>query len=214
MPEHQWSNDSLTSFNALFATAVTKNINIFCATGDKGSYNGGETLSVNFPASSPNVIACGGTRVDSNGYSIKEESVWNNFPTNPNTKSATGGGISKVFSKPLYQKNIQSNTNMRCVPDIASNADPKTGYLIFISGGYGIIGGTRCVPPMMAGLTARINEAKGKNIGFINNKLYTTNVCSLIKKGNNGAYTANADGSYSLTCGLGRINGKQAVKLF
>jgi len=212
MSENIWSSENLTSFDNLFASAVSKGINIFCAAGDKGSNNGSTVPNINFPASSPNVIACGGTRVESTGYSIKEETVWNNFPTDVNTKSATSGGISKIFNKPSYQNKVQMNINYRCVPDISANADPKTGYLIFVNGGFGIIGGTRCVVPMMAALTALINESKGKNIGFINNKIYDTNVCMPIKRGNNGAYKANTDGSYSLTCGLGRINGKVAAK--
>jgi len=212
--EKLWPLETLTTLNNLFASAVAKGINIFCASGNKGSNNEDTEPNIIFPASSPNVIACGGTRVDSGGYNIRNETVWNNFPNNPNTKSATGGGISKIFSKLPYQNNVQTNTNMRCVPDLSANADPKTGYLIFINGGYGICGGTSCVSPLMAGLTARLNEAKKQNIGFINNKLYNNNVCAPIKSGNNGAYSANSDGSYSLTCGLGRIIAKTALKKF
>lgn len=212
--ENIWPLETLTSLNNLFASAVAKGINIFCASGNEGSNNKGPEPNAVFPASSPNVIACGGTRVDSGGYNIRSETVWNNFPNDPSTKSATGGGISKIFPKLPYQNNVQTDTNMRCVPDISANADPKTGYLIFINGAYGICGGTSCVAPLMAGLTARMNEAKGSNIGFMNNKLYSNNVCALIKSGNNGAYSANPDGSYSLTCGLGRIIAKTALKKF
>lgn len=209
--ENLWPLDVINSFNGLLATAAAKGINVFCASGDQGSNNGQNVPVTDFPASSPHVIACGGTRVDSNGSSIRDETVWNNYPKNPNTNSATGGGISKIFSKLAYQNNVQTNTNMRCVPDISANADPKTGYLIFINNGYGICGGTSCVAPLMAGLTARLNEKNKSSIGFLNNKLYTNDVCALIKKGNNGAYSANKDGSYSLTCGLGRINGAIAI---
>jgi len=212
MAEKTWSQENLVSFNDLFASAVSKGINIFCAAGDQGSNNGGNEPSVNFPASSPNVIACGGTRVTSDGYKILEETVWNNYPTNTNTKSATSGGTSIIFYKPIYQNKIQNGTSYRCVPDISANADPKSGFLIFVNGGYGIIGGTRCVAPMMAALIALLNEAKGKNIGFINTKIYDTNICVPIKNGNNGIYKANKNGSYSLTCGLGRVSGKLALQ--
>ena len=88
---------------------------------------------VDFPASSPYVLSCGGTKlsVDNNGKIISEV-VWHE-----SNNSATGGGVSEVFPKPAYQNNAMIPTSVnsgfkgRGVPDIAAVADrrPKTPAL-------------------------------------------------------------------------------------
>ena len=146
--ESSWSPTDLTNFNSLFQTASEKGVTVFAAAGDNGASDGGRGLNVDFPGSSPYVVSCGGTSIQTNGNQIIQETVWNNNPT----QSSTGGGISTVFSKPAYQNSIASlkSINFRCVPDISGNADPNTGYIIYINGQAGQVGGTSAVAPLWA----------------------------------------------------------------
>jgi kumamolisin len=193
-----WGSSYLNIFNSLYAYAVQKGINIIAASGDYGSSDGLNGLNVDSPASSPNVVACGGTSLDSNGISVQNEVVW----------PGSGGGYSSVFAKPIYQNNNQLVTNFRCVPDISVCANPYTGYLIYMDGYWYIVGGTSCGVPLVAGLLARVNQYKGGNgCGFINTKLYLNKPVALITSGSNGAYSAFSDGRYNLCTGLGRLNG-------
>jgi len=201
-PESYWSVSTLNSYNSLFATAARRGINVFCAAGDNGSTDGvvDSYQHVDFPSSSPNVIACGGTKLVSDGTTITSETVWNN-----NNGQATGGGFSSLFNKPTYQNGISSIQSKRGVPDVAGNADPVTGYNILMNNTSYVVGGTSAVAPLWAGLTARLNQSKGASIGFANPGLYTKKPCTDITVGNNGAYTAAV--GWDACTGLGSPNG-------
>ena len=156
------------------------------ASGDDGSSDGAPGNNVDFPASSPWVLACGGTTLTANtGRTlITNEVVWNN-----NT-GGTGGGVSLVFSKPAYQ--TTTNIIRRGVPDVAGNADPNTGYILYHNGEYVVVGGTSAVSPLWAGLIGRIYQnIAPSTINLIQTKLYATQgVCRDITIGNNGAFGA------------------------
>lgn len=201
-PESYWPLSTLNSYNSLFATATSKGINVFCAAGDNGSTDGvvDSYQHVDFPSSSPNVIACGGTKLVSDGTTITSETVWNN-----NNGTATGGGFSSLFNKPTYQNGIASIQSKRGVPDVAGNADPVTGYRVLMNNAYVVVGGTSAVAPLWAGLTARLNQSKGASIGFANPGLYSKKPCTDITVGNNGAYTAAV--GWDPCTGLGSPNG-------
>jgi kumamolisin len=203
--EKSWSSTELTTYNNLLATAVSKNINIFVAAGDSGSSDGAHGLNVDFPGSSPNVICCGGTTLISNGTTIENETVWNN------SYGSSGGGISNTFAKPSYQNSIPINTNKRCVPDVVANADPNTGYTIYMNNTYYTIAGTSAVAPLMAGLMALVNQNHNSPMPFINNAIYLNKPCIPITSGNNGAYVADPTGKYNCASGNGRINGLLAL---
>jgi kumamolisin len=196
-PENTWSSSDLKSYNNLFALAVSKNINVFCASGDNGSSDGEPGLNVDFPASSPNVVGCGGTTLNATFKTINSEITW----------SGSGGGYSSVFSRPSYQNNIVTNKN-RGVPDVAGNADPNTGYIIYIYGTYTVIGGTSAVSPLYSGLTALLNQSLKSNSSFLNNYIYTNanTFCSDIILGNNGDYKATV--GWDACTGNGRIKGE------
>ncbi|HLX54712.1 MAG TPA: hypothetical protein VKR58_12255, partial [Aquella sp.] len=126
-----------------------------------------------------------------------------------NGGGAGGGGISTVFNKPSYQNGISAIKTKRGVPDIAANASPYTGYQIYMEGQFSSVGGTSCVAPLMAGLLARVNEAHGKSVGFINPQLYHNKPCVDITVGNNNGYQAGI--GYDFCTGLGRIRGELAI---
>jgi kumamolisin len=194
-----YSTSVLQSFDQLFQAAAVMGITVLVAAGDNGSGDGvqGDANHVDFPASSPNVTACGGTRLVASGQSIQSETVWNDGAQG----GATGGGISTVFPVPSYQQGLSalltSNTKValtgRGVPDIAADADPMTGYEVQVDGQTLPIGGTSAVAPLLAGLVALFNQELGKPLGFWNPLLYPaigTAAVRDITQGNNGAYAA------------------------
>ncbi len=126
-PEANWSSNALSSYNNLFQIASTKNITILAASGDNGSSDGLSGNNVDFPSSSPWVLACGGTTLQTiNNTSISSETTW----------TGSGGGASKTFTRPSYQNNLPPNVlsiigNKRGSPDICGDADPNTGYVLY-----------------------------------------------------------------------------------
>jgi hypothetical protein len=165
------SNDirDLVATKNLLASATKNGLNVCVASGDYGSTNGTTVLTVDFPSSCPYVTAVGGTTLvcKNNVYdSATSEIVWNDGVVNGKLVS-TGGGISKIFYKPSYQSKI--NSSFRNVPDIALDADPDTGVLLFINGSNNryVIGGTSLSAPLFAGYLAAINVKK-----FVNPLLY------------------------------------------
>lgn len=174
LPELESNLSFMESMNLLFYEGYKNSINIFCASGDYGSSDGLSGLNVDFPASSPYVIGCGGTTIDIVNNKIVNETVW----------SGTGGGYSKFFGKPVYQ---DITGTARGVPDIAGNADPNTGYIIYMNGVFKMVGGTSAVAPLYAGLNAICSQPIG-TVPFMNGVtyLYRSEVCYDIVEGNNG----------------------------
>jgi kumamolisin len=199
-PEATWTTQSMQSFDQIAQEAALLGITITVASGDSGSSDGlndGKN-HVDFPASSPHVLACGGTRLVSANGAITSETVWNDGAQG----GATGGGYSITFACPAWQE-ITSQSG-RGVPDVAGNADPETGYNILVDGQQMVVGGTSAVAPLWAGLIALLNQKLQNRIGFINPSLYDMNQSTCfrdITQGNNGAYSA-APG-WDATTGLG-----------
>ena len=198
--EDGWTPQARTAFSDAMQDAAALGITVTAAAGDNGSSDGATDGSphVDFPASSPWALACGGTRLDGDPATgeIFAEVVWNNG----RRTSATGGGVSVIFPQPMWQSTagvpaIGANPG-RGVPDIAGNADPQTGYRVRVNGSDTVIGGTSAVSPLWAGLVARFAQALGTSPGFLQPALYrsgaTTGLAGFrdITSGNNGAYSA------------------------
>jgi kumamolisin len=218
--ESEWTAQTLNAFNQIFQDAVTLGKTIFVASGDNGSTDGvtdGQN-HVDFPASSPYVVGCGGTTLEAsaNGSAIESETVWNE---DAQGEGATGGGVSDVFPLPTYQANAnipapQNSNGGRGVPDVSGDADPETGYSVLVDGATQVIGGTSAVAPLYAGLFARINEAlRGQNkprVGFVNPQLYQfPDAFNDITSGNNGAFQAGP--GWDAATGLGSPNGNSLL---
>jgi kumamolisin len=193
-------------------------ITVCIAAGDGGSSDGvsGGGDHVDFPASSPHVLACGGTSLKANQSQIASESVWNDGANG----GATGGGISSFFALPAWQSGLSALTTagasvaltMRGVPDVAGDADPETGYAVRVDGADTVIGGTSAVAPLWAALLARVNASTGKSAGFVNPLLYPdTQACRDVTQGNNGDYAAKA--GWDACTGLGSPNGGVLAQL-
>jgi kumamolisin len=163
-PETGWSAQDLAAFDQAFQTAASLGITVCAASGDRGATDGSPdgSLTVDFPAASPHVLGCGGTSLPQAG----PETGWNDGSGG----GASGGGYSARFPRPDWQSgNPQAG---RGVPDVAGDADPRTGYNVTLDGEDAIGGGTSTVAPLWAGLIARANQALGKNAGFVNPVLY------------------------------------------
>ena len=202
-PEDQTGPTQLRQMDAVFADAVSRGVTVFAAAGDNGSGDGEAGGDhVDFPASSPNVVACGGTRANADG----SESVWGP-PSAGN--GATGGGFSVAFPRPAWQKGVPLTG--RGVPDVAAVADPATGYVVRVDGSTTVIGGTSAVAPLWAGLAALVNQAVGKRVCLAGGTLYGLPAGTLrdITSGSNGDYSAAA--GWDPCTGLGVPDGAKLL---
>lgn len=219
--EDGWTDQARTAMDAALEDAAQLGVTVTVAAGDNGSTDG-ETdgkLHVDFPASDPNVLACGGTTLNAGGGAITSEVVWNELASNA---GATGGGVSNLFPLPSYQSsagvpaNPETKFQGRGVPDVAGDADPDTGYQIRVGGEDTVIGGTSAVAPLWAGLIALMNQRIGKPLGFVNPLLYQARQIGFfdITQGGN---SANANSPYQAgpnwdACtGLGSPDGTSLV---
>jgi kumamolisin len=208
-PESTWTAQAMNEMEATFTAAASLGVTITAAAGDSGSTDGvtDGLQHVDFPASAPHALACGGTSL--NGGS---EVVWNSLASGG---GATGGGVSDQFPLPSYQSGagVPPSANPgghvgRGVPDVAGDADPATGYGVRVDGQDLVVGGTSAVAPLWAGLVARLNHALGTPVGFVHGRLYGTAVAATfrdITSGNNGAYQAHP--GWDACTGLGSPNG-------
>jgi kumamolisin len=175
-----WSPAAIDHVNHSFLAAAQLGITTCVSTGDDGSEAQIKDGSahVNFPATSPYVLAVGGTtlhvRKDTSGQTTVIETVWNDGPG-----SGTGGGVSDITPVPTWQSGIvpasinSGNFAGRAIPDVAANADPATGYFTVSGGKQGIVGGTSASAPLWASLIARINALLKANVGNFNALLYS-----------------------------------------
>jgi kumamolisin len=226
--EDSWTAQGRIAMDAAIADAAAMGITVCVASGDNGS---GDAVSdgqshVDFPASSPHALGCGGTKLIANPSTgvISSEVVWNETAAN---EGAGGGGVSDHFAVPSFQANAGVPARVarsaavseaaaaaggRGVPDVAGNADPVTGYQVFSGGQAQVVGGTSAVAPLWAALVSRLAEATGQRFGLIQTLLYAgvspgTAVSGFndITSGNNGAYTAGP--GWDACSGLGSPDG-------
>ena len=150
--ESNWDTATMQAFEQVIKAARDNDVPVFVAAGDNGPDDGTGSPEVDFPASSPSSIGCGGTRLILTPSGLRaSETVWDD----DSWSSASGGGVSRVFPN-------------RTVPDIAGNADPDTGYQVSIDGQAVVIGGTSLVAPLMLGLYALLFElAAGARFDFM-----------------------------------------------
>jgi kumamolisin len=215
-PESSWTVQAMNALDAACQSAAALGITITVAAGDNGSTDGATGNNVDFPASSPHVLACGGTKLLGSGSTITSEVVWNE---QANNEGATGGGVSNVFPLPSWQAhaNVPApsvSTGGRGVPDVAGDADPETGYQVRVDGESLVIGGTSAVAPLWAGLIALNNQQNGKSAGFIQPQIYAAKAASAfndIVSGNNGAFTAGP--GWDACTGLGSPIGNKLIAL-
>lgn len=163
-----------------FQDAAIQGVTICASSGDYGTDSrvGDGKAHAQYPASDPWVLAVGGTTISNVNGSSFDEFVWND--PDASNFGTTGGGVSALFPVPSYQANVAVPASLndpthrgRGLPDVAGNADPKSGYAgIVHEGGLTTGTGTSQAAPQWAGLIAVMNAALGFNLGFINPALY------------------------------------------
>jgi hypothetical protein len=163
--------------------------------------SGDDGYGVEFPASSPHVIAAGGTSLyhasSTRGWS---ETVWR----------GAGSGCSGVYAKPTWQKDALCAR--RTVADVSAVADPSTGVAVYgptgyYGSGWMVFGGTSVAAPLIAG----IYGANGGGVSYGSNPY--ANVAALfdVRSGTNGycggSYLCTGTTGYDGPSGLGTPNG-------
>ncbi len=206
-PESSWSQASVTALDNACQSAGALGVTITVASGDSGSSDGTSGTVVDFPASSPHVLACGGTELFASGTTISEEVVWDDQPQG----GATGGGFSTSFNVPTWQTSaLPSGSSGRGVPDVSGDASPESGFNVIVDGQQEVVGGTSAVAPLYAGLIALVNQQRATQnasaVGFVNPTLYqNASAFNDITQGNNGTYSAGA--GWDACTGLGSPKG-------
>jgi kumamolisin len=210
-PESTWTSQTMQAIDQAFQEAAVLGITVCVASGDNGSSDGVNDGKnhVDFPASSPNVLACGGTHLEGAGGSIQTETVWGDA-----NGGATGGGFSDIFGLPSWQAGIPtpSGKSARGVPDVAGDADPATGYRIEVDGQETVVGGTSAVAPLWAGLVALMNQQYKTPVGFLNPRLYPLAKSQSfhdITQGSNGNFAAGP--GWDACTGLGSPDGAKLL---
>jgi kumamolisin len=176
-----WSAAAIDHVNQSLLAIAQLGITVCVSTGDDGSEAQVKdgNAHVNFPATSPYVLAVGGTtlhaRQSTTGQVAVTEVVWNDGPG-----SGTGGGVSDITPVPSWQEGkVPRSINTgnfagRAIPDVAANADPATGYLVMSGGQLGVVGGTSASAPLWGSLISRINALINGRVGNFNAPLYRT----------------------------------------
>lgn len=193
--EPNWTQQSLSALSAAIAAASAIAVSVCVASGDGGSSDGvtDGAAHVDFPASSPYALGCGGTTLAGSRSTISSEAAW----------SDSGGGVSAVFALPSWQSKSNvpekpaGSSGGRGVPDVSGDADPNSGFAILVDGSNLVAGGTSAAAPLWAALIALLNQQLKKNLGFVNAAIYalpgypdTPGPIHDITKGSNGAYDA------------------------
>ena len=221
-PEDGWSSQGVATMNSALQDAGTLGISVYVASGDSLATDGvtDGAAHVDFPASSPYAIGCGGTHIAATATSISAEIVWNDSAEGG---GGTGGGISDLFPVPAFQSGVKLPPSVnagrvgRGVPDVAGDAAPGSGYLIVVDGKKEVVGGTSAVAPLWAGLTALINQKATTPVGFLPTWLYpqvaagrtlTVEITSGDNKPEGSQIGYDAGPTWNACTGLGRPDGK------
>jgi subtilase family serine protease len=215
----------------LATQAAALGMTFHASTGDQGSSCVGEEEGVNIPASSPHVVAVGGTSLvvdPKNRYSYVSETGWGET-TASGAVEGSGGGVSTVFPLPVWQKGVKNvQSSGRNLPDVSLDADPNTGTAFYFAGSWNNpwnpLGGTSLASPLFGAALAEIDEIVGGRTGLAGQRLFKlwertgytfkkTVYFNDITKGTNGAYSALP--GYDNVTGIGSIdvwNIAQALK--
>jgi kumamolisin len=136
---------------------------------------------------------------------LTEPTEWNFNPT-PSVTSGVGNGG-------------------RAVPDLATDGDPQTGYLVYAAsiGGLSEYGGTSFVDPQMNASSAVIDSSLGHRVGFWNPVMYGavargddpfTQLNTTSTSNDNIYYTGNPGQPYNPGIGLGMPNLADLARIF
>jgi uncharacterized protein (TIGR03437 family) len=198
--ELETSNADARAMQSWAKQGNAQGITWFSASGDNGGADCGDAqnagLSVDIPASIPEVTGVGGTEFqegtgqywnaasDASGASVQSyipETSWNDSAID-GSPSASGGGASVFFSRPSWQSGVGVPAdNARHVPDVSLTASAQhDGYLVYTGGNTKVFGGTSVPTPAFAGIAALLNhylvstgQQTTAGVGNVNPRLYS-----------------------------------------
>jgi len=160
----RWISSSRRDWNQAIQDAAQLGVTICCAAGDDGSPDMAlkgwdKKPHADFPSSSPFSLACGGHETFSDRRAIAGEVAGTKV-----RRTARAAAASAICSRCLPTRPTQGAESAQWqrrarLAGRGGNADPDTGYQIFLAGSQQVIGGTSAVAPLMAGLIALINQA-------------------------------------------------------
>ena len=170
--ESRFTRDQLLLGERLLTQAAALGISTLAASGDLG-FQGCfvNTPGALFPSSSPFTTSVGGTDLSlTSGNQIANQVVWSTFATQPSQGVGSGGGPSKMWRRPGFQRApgigpaLQRGKTTRLAPDIAAMASFKPGLATFDKdgGGWGVGGGTSAATPLAAAIVALVIEQERK----------------------------------------------------
>jgi len=184
------NSGAMAADDQIFAAAQAQGQTFSASSGDSGANEcgHGRGTTPSYPASSPYLVAVGGTTLTTTGTgntTWNGETVW----------SGTGGSPSTVEPRPSWQTSITGTK--RGVPDVAFDADPNSGAQIYVNGSLAQYGGTSLASPLFVGTWARMLSGK-PSLGFAAPHLYTlsSSVYHDVTSGNNSGETATVGWDY------------------
>ena len=226
-----YSTGSQATDDTIFKQAIAQGQTFSVSAGDHGAYEcasgtpSRSTYTVSEPATSPYVIAVGGTTLFTNTSTnaYNSEIVWNDPSWQPGTVWSTGGGYSKYEAAPSWQSSSLTGSTKRALPDVGFDADLRTGAILVVNGqtsdtlwGSGYLnneGGTSLAAPIFTGIWARLQSANNNALGFPASSIYKyfpSNAALVhdVTSGNNGSgtYGYKAKAGWDATTGFGSVN--------
>jgi subtilase family serine protease len=193
MGENCMTSKTLQALHFVMREARLRHISVVASSGDNGSVTSvcsrssrHVARSVVLPAADSLVTSVGGTTLLADAVSgmYIEETVWNQ-EVNLNVKQpslrqtftqGTGGGFSRVYARPSFQDKVPGARQHRAIPDVAFDADPRTGIpLTAVAQGHTAYlqsGGTSMGAPAWAGIIALADEFAHRRLGFLNDAIY------------------------------------------
>jgi kumamolisin len=232
-----WTEQAMTQVNETLQDAAQIGVTVCIAAGDDGSSDAvtDGPAHVDFPSSSPYVLAVGGTTIPAKGAPLPDVAWKEGDGLRADNGGSTGGGVSAVFARPAWQSAVEiSSVNPgaiegRCIPDLAANADWNASpYLLVVDGKAQPNGGTSAASPLVASLLTLINASRpqGNRVGYLTPVLYQasagtgvpggTAACTDVTSGNNttaqsGGYAAGP--GYDCVSGWGTPDGVKLQQL-
>ena len=184
---------SAAADDQIFQQGIAQGQTFSVSSGDSGADECGDGgITPSYPASSPGVVAVGGTTLNATTTTYTSETVW----------SGGGGSPSKFEAKPSWQAGVLGGTK-RGVPDLSFDADPNSGSKIIVNGAIQQVGGTSLAAPLFAGSWARL-LATHPSLTFAAPYLYQTLTAADyhdVTSGNNAGETASV--GWDLATGFG-----------
>jgi subtilase family serine protease len=177
--ESSWTSPEVATINSALEYAAARHVTVVVASGDYGAIGNGSSTpvrEVSLPASDPLALAVDGTSLTANPVTgaYISETAWNVQSGSPD---ASGGGFSRLFTRPSYQNGVPGIGATRGVPDVAGEATSSSGMALAFSapdGGDEFVGagGTSAAAPFWAGLIALADQEAGHPLGFVNPAIY------------------------------------------